>query len=646
MSIASDKSVFEMYPDGSKCTEYINDLSETEALTWEAVYWRAKYLYTYGRDVCENSELVDYLNECFNQGLSVNANQELYMDARKMQSALYILEEDFKMASNCIQAVLDITEDIPAEMFLDLTYAEIHTDLFRILKSPVMFFNDLHTADSDSALLDRQKQIIKKLLIKAAEAKNKDSDIAIDNASIEKEVIAFGLTASEEYGIYKKVIAGESVSVVIPASEKVVEKKPVARKKVAPKPAEKSSKGRNKAGLLEIVIFPEDEPEEEKPEIVEEVKPKTKRKTKAKVEEPEEKNETNLDLKGLESMLSTIMATVSENSKQIANLQGRLQSTADDTEVEQIKAELEQGEAKNKELIAQLEATKAQLAESEKEKSELAQTVETQNAILEEKKSAEFTEEELAAFANFERVIVIDTCSLEHQPDLLEYLTDKEMLRVSKIVVAELENHKKYLYDKEKQKMGQAGLKAIKKAIKTSTIPYACDYEDSYTSLLPALLQIKSDDEIGTVNDKEIFSVAMRYKLHSNLPVVIISDDTTIQVMAQAEHIESMSAEEFISGKVKIVKETPAEVITEDDFLAKKLKCKEYSLSQHEVLVLQGCGIKTVGDLLSKTESDLAFIKDKKGISYTARITQVFEKAKRHYDSLFGVAETVESEED
>ena len=94
MSIVSDKSIFELYPDGSKCTEYIADLSDTDSMTWESVYWRAKYLYTYGRDICDNKSLISYFNECFNQGLSVNVNQKLYMDARKIQSAFLKRDEE------------------------------------------------------------------------------------------------------------------------------------------------------------------------------------------------------------------------------------------------------------------------------------------------------------------------------------------------------------------------------------------------------------------------------------------------------------------------------------------------------------------------------------------------------------------------
>ena len=38
---------------------------------------------------------------------------------------------------------------------------------------------------------------------------------------------------------------------------------------------------------------------------------------------------------------------------------------------------------------------------------------------------------------------------------------------------------------------------------------------------------------------------------------------------------------------------------------------------------------------IKKTEDDLAFMRDKKGISYSAKFTQVREKIQKHYNSLF-----------
>lgn len=678
MGMVSNKKDFIWRGDGSKCEEYLSDLKKVDTMTWEDIYWRTSYIYTYGRDICNNQDLIDYFNECFNQGLSVNANQELYMSARKMQSAIYIAEEDFKMASNCIQAVLDITEDIPAEMFLDLTYAEIHTDLLRILKSPGMFFNDLHEADSNSDLLERQKTILCKLLQKAAEARSKDAKIAIDVAKIEKEVALLGLTTSEDYALFKKALGGEVVTipaeVVHPKSEPKVHKKPTPEP-IVEKPKSPGMPTRDKDGLLTIELFPSDEPKEEKkveapvpkitpPEIVD-TKPDDSSKNTA--------NNTG-ELKNIESMFASLLDAVKSNASQIADLHSKMQKISDDSEFAKIKAELEEGAEKNKSLQEQLAAANAQIvageqqlkeredllaksekqiaesqkqieegkkciAEKELEKSELEKTIAAQNVLLEEKKNAEFSEKELQLFESFKRVIIIDTCAIMHQNDILEYVADDEMVRIPQTVLNELEDHKKNQFDKELSKIGQKCLVAIRSAFKRRKSDAHFEYEKPYEFLLPEAFKIQKDDEKATINDRLIFSSALRYKAYSKMNVLLISDDTTMLDYGDSEHIETMNSSEFISSRDKNITPTPVATVpakpTKEEFLTKKLKYNEYTLTINEVQVLQLNGIKTLGDLISRTEADMEFVKDKRGFGNVTRFVQILNKVKRHYDSLF-----------
>lgn len=620
--ITLTQNLISQYPNGAKCAEYISDLSKAESMTWEAVYWRAKYLYTYGRDLCTSRALIGYFNECFNQGLSVNANQELYMDARKMQSALYITEEDFKMASNCIQAVLDITEDIPAEMFLDLTYAEIHTDLQRILKSPVLFFNDLHTADAVAELRERQKSIVRRLLLKAAEAKSKSADIAIDLASIEREVAGFGLADAEEYILFKKVLAGEAAPMIIPA----LEPKPAAIKKPAelktpvpePKPKEKAAKKRDSNGLLTIDIFGDEKEPEPQPEAVE---PKPD-------EIPVQVISVAPNMTNIEAMLSSIMGMVKANAEQIAALQGQLGESKDDSETAAIEAELAEGKAKNKMLLEQLESAQVQLALSEEQQQALRRTIDEQASIIDGQRSSQFSEDSLAAFAAFNCVVLFDTCSIEHQLDLLDYIQSNEMVRISQTVIDELEHHKKN-GDVERQMMGQRALKAIR----SKKCSVAFDFEHAYPQLLPKAYQIKDDDNIGTKNDKYIFSAALRYTAHTSLTVVLISDDITMQAMAMSEHIDTMTAAEFIAGRAKYVPAAP--VLTEEEYLAKKLRAKDFTLTMNEILVLQGYKVVTYGDFINTPEDTISFMKAKNGISLGNRLLLVHKKIKSDYESKY-----------
>lgn len=630
-----NENVISQYSDGSKCSEFIADLRTPDKLTWEAVYWRAKYLFEYAEDICSTQELIGYINECFNQGLSVAASKDLYIDARRMSASLYISSGQYELAANCIQVVLDITEDVPPEMFLDLNYAEIHTDTLRqILRDSTMFFADLHTADGhEGKYVTRQKEIVKTLLLKAAECKSKKPDTKINGTQIEREVVALGLTETDEWNYYKQTISAIEGGTTPPAPliTKMVETpkvKPEGTGTITPK-----TEGKKKARPIEIPIFPEDIVSDSTSSAT---VPVAQAESIETTQLSSKSEKTQPDLKAFEGLLSSIMQMVSQNAQQIASLQSKLDTSRDETEAARIEAELEEGRAKNKELLEQLETAQAQLALSEEEKTAMAETIAVQTAIIDQRKSLEFTQDELDSFAPFDSVIVFDTCSIENQLDLLDFITDKEMVRVPKTVNDELENHKKNGLTTDLRTMGQRALKAIK----AKRCSVAFDFEDGYPTLLPDAYKIKDDDAIGTINDKNIFSVALRYKLYGNRPVILISDDVTIQVWAKSEHIDSMSAAEFVEGKQKYVPYTPP--LTEDEFLAKKLRSKDYTLNPNEILVLQSYKVFTYGDFIAKTEEEVAFMKAKNGINLGNRLLGVRQKLIADYERKYKT-ETVDT---
>lgn len=623
-----NENIISQYSDGSKCSEFISDLRTPDNLTWEAVYWRAKYLFEYAGDVCSTQEMIGYVNECFNQGLSVAASKDCYIDARRMAASLYIKNGQYELAANCIQVVLDITEDVPPEMFLDLNYAEIHTDTLRqILRDSTMFFTDLHTADGcGERNAERQKEIVRILLLKAAECKLKNPDEKINSSQIKREVATFGLTESDEWEYYKQVLSaiGGGTTPPSPILTKRVEVskvQPEKQPKVTPK-----TEIKEKTRPIEIPIFPEDIAGDiSSAETVASASAASK----ASAHDVPKSEKPQPDLKAFEGTLSSIMQMVSRNAEQIADLQLKLSTTRGASETARIEAELEEGREKNKELIEQLESAQALLTLSEEEKAAMAETIATQTAIIDQKKSLEFTQEELESFSSFERVVVFDTCSIENQLDLLDYITEKEMVRVPKTVNDELENHKKNGLSSDLRTMGQRALKAIR-ARKCSV---AFDFEDGCPSLLPDAYRIKDEDAIGTANDKNIFSVALRYKLYSKRPVVLISDDVTIQVWAKSEHIESMSAAEFVSDKEKSIPYTTP--LAEEEFLAKKLRIKDYTLNPNELLVLQSHSVFTYGDFLSKAEDEISFMKAKNGINLGKRLQVVHKKLVADYERKY-----------
>lgn len=610
------------YPDGSKCSEFIADLAKRDTMTWEAVYWRAKYLFEHAGDLCTTQELIGHVNACFNQGLSVNANRDCYIDARRMAAALYNKAEQYEFAANCIQVVLDITDDLPVDMFLDLTFAEVHTDTLRqILKNSSMFFSDLHMADGKGEqYLERQKAIIRELLLVAADLKAKKPDTVINSSKIESEVASFGLTNCDEW-IYFKQMLGGAVGTKKPTPVRIPATKTSS---VIPTEQPAPPIPKKKDRPLEIPIFPEDED----PAKVAAPKSPPKEENKPEIK-PESTRQGVLNLQAFEAMLAPIMGLVKANAEQIAVLQGKLGESKDASETAKIEAELQDGRAKNQELLQQLEAVQAQLALSEEQRQELRKKIDEQALIIDVRRNTQFTEDELNAFSAFDSVILFDTCSIEKQLDLLDYIQPNEMVRISQTVIDELEHHKKS-GDVERQMMGQRALKAIR----GQKCSVAFDFEHAYPHLLPKAYQIKEDDNIGTKNDKYIFSAALRYKAHTSLRVVLISDDVTMQAMAMSEHIVTMTAGEFITGREKVVPYIAP--LSKEAFLAQKLKIRDYSLNPSEVLVLQSYNVFTYGDFIAKSEDEVGFMRARNGINLGNRLLSIRRKLVADFERKYG----------
>ena len=202
------------------------------------------------------------------------------------------------------------------------------------------------------------------------------------------------------------------------------------------------------------------------------------------------------------------------------------------------------------------------------------------------------------------------------------------MVRISQTVIDELEHHKKS-GDIERQMKGQRALKAIR----SKKCSVAFDFEHAYSQLLPKAYQIKDDDNIGTKNDKYIFSAALRYKAHTSLRVVLISDDVTMQAMAMSEHIETMTAAEFVAGRERYV--PVAAALTEEEYLSKKLRAKDFTLTMNEILVLQGYKVVTYGDFINTPEDAISFMKAKNGINLGNRLLLVYKKIKADYESKY-----------
>lgn len=669
------ENVLAQYPNGEKCDEYVKELQNGQALSWQDVYWKVKYIFKYGLSDIKPEQMIKFCNLCFTQGLTVSADKEKYMDARAMLARLYVLTERYDMCVNCIQAMLDITEDLPADVFLDLTEAELHTESLRmIIRNAKMFFNDLHVADNHGDdLRDRQIHIVCNFLTLAGNYVADHPGEKVDYDTIQREATSFGLLDSKEWKFFNDTKKGGTTkwaepiapTVTIPKKEIIEEPKvvPPASRRPLEIPIGSVPTGTDDASdstsvdtkitsdgdgvevtaeSKKVVVTPTDE-DNSSSEASETVPPAS-----------------SPDMLALQEMLRSIQEMVAGNSAEIKKLKRQRTAVRKKNEdTSGIEAQLAESERISKELQEKLAAAEGALATSEAQKRTLATRVKAQDALLEKKKALEFSEDELKELEQYSAIIIFDTCSIMNYPNLLEFVRDGELVVVPKAVNEELENHKTNHYD-ERQVKARRAIDAIFQYKRQYPITYA----DHLLDLIPEAYRA----EAGTkeINDNKILSVAIRYRRFSNKPVYFIVDDKSLSNKASGEDIDVYTGEEFTEPEYDaydddtdattddidtdeteydesaIDEEDPEAIAAEEarkkaaqeEFLAQKISTSNLKLEAASISFLQNNGVKTIADFLSQTEESFSQMRSKKGMPYPAKWVKTQEHLRRKLESL------------
>ena len=678
-------NVLAQYSNGEKCAEFIKELQDGKMMSWQDAYWKVKYIFKYGLTDVEPVQMIKYCNFCFAQGLSVSADKEKYMDARAMLARLYVLTQRYDMCVNCIQAMLDITEDLPADVFLDLTEAELHTESFRlILRNAKMFFNDLHVADNQGAeFKERQVRIMCNFLAIAGNYIADHPNDKVDYDTIQREVTLFGLAESKEWKFFNETKKGGTTK----WSEPVAPTVSIPEKVVVPVPDAVPAVTKNtQIRPLEIPIgaVPTGEDGEEiKTTPVDETVTANEKPTTVPTEvvsvpkistdgengdasitpssNPENSGGLSPEMAALQEMLRSIQEMVAGNSAEIKKL--KRQRTAvrkknEDTSA--IEAQLAESERISRELQEKLAAAEGALATSEAQKRTLATRVKAQDALLEKKKAMEFSKEELVALEQYSAIIIFDTCSIMNYPKILDYVRDGELVVVPKQVNEELENHKTNHYD-ERQVKARRAIDAIFQYKRRYPITYA----DHILDLIPEAYRA----EAGTkeINDNKILAVAIRYRRFSGKPVYFIVDDKSLSNKASGEDIDVYTGEEFTEpaydeydeevdaiendvdtddteypDESEVIEKDPVAIAAEEtrkkaaqeEFLAQRISTSNLKLEASSISFLQNNGVKTIADFLSHTEETFSLMRSKKGMPYPSKWVKTQEHLKRKLETL------------
>ena len=681
------ENMLAQYPKGEKCGEFVKELQNVQSLSWQDIYWKVKYAFHFGFADIEPAQMIKYCNSCFTQGLTVSADKAKYMDARAMLARLYVISERYDMCVNCIQAMLDITEDLPADVFLDLTEAELHTEALRmILRNSKMFFKDLHTADNHGdELKERQKKILRNFLTLAGNYLSDHPDEKVDTDTIQREVTIFGLTASKEWKFFNDMKNGGTIKCFEPITptvsitnkeaeisipeDKCIETPPNTPKKrpfeipiSAVPTGEKEGQSDTTSTEMIVPII------EEIPVVPEVVKSTVEAETSDDIDSTnnsensdEQFSALSPDMVALQEMLRSIQEMVAGNCAEIKKLKRQRTAVRKKNEdASGIEAQLVESERKSKELQERLAAAEGALATSEAQKRSLATRIKAQDALLEKKKAMEFTEDELVALKPYSAIIIFDTCSIMNYPNILDYVRDGELVVVPKQVNEELEKHKTNHYD-DRQVKARRAIDAIFQYKRKYPITYA----DHLLELIPEAY--RAEDGTKEINDNKILSVAIRYRRFSNKPVYFVVDDKSLSNKASGEDIDVYTGEEFTEPEHneydedadiptddtdiedteydddEIVDGEDSEAIAtvetrnkaaQEDFLAQKISASNLKLEASSISFLQNNGVKTIADFLSHTEESFSQMRSKKGIPYPSKWVKVQESLRRKLETL------------
>lgn len=143
---------------------------------------------------------------------------------------------------------------------------------------------------------------------------------------------------------------------------------------------------------------------------------------------------------------------------------------------------------------------------------------------------------------NAQKVYVVDTCALIHNPDLLLYFSDEDYVRIPTKVIDELGKIKDSRSTKYGPVVARIAAKLTsdieKKYLKLFNYPNKLRLmiENADLELLPADLD-------KNVPDNQILSVALKYK---GWHIVIISDDGVFRLTSLAQKISTLTSAEFV----------------------------------------------------------------------------------------------------
>ena len=145
---------------------------------------------------------------------------------------------------------------------------------------------------------------------------------------------------------------------------------------------------------------------------------------------------------------------------------------------------------------------------------------------------------------NYEKIYVIDTCSIMNHPDLLNKFTNnKSAFILPKVVIEELNKNKDFTKDTEKSTKARQAIAALSKYQQNNAKWLLT--ESSHPEYLPPEYPsiIDKNNQEWQITDNMILSIALKYKVRN---VVLITDDKNLWQKAISEKINCTNTNKFL----------------------------------------------------------------------------------------------------
>lgn len=145
---------------------------------------------------------------------------------------------------------------------------------------------------------------------------------------------------------------------------------------------------------------------------------------------------------------------------------------------------------------------------------------------------------------NYEKIYVVDTCSIMNHPELLNKFTNnKSAFILPKVVIEELNKNKDFTRDIEKSTKAKRAIAALTKH-QQNNVEWLLT-ESSHPEYLPPEYPsvIDRNNQEWQITDNMILSIALKYKVRN---VILITDDKNLWQKAISEHLNCTNTNRFL----------------------------------------------------------------------------------------------------